>query len=82
LGGRSAAGATAASGWSKHELGHLVDKGAIFGRAAISGRLALDTSPSAKPVQVYIRLAAALAAGGVLPEVTLDADASTAEAAE
>jgi chromosome partitioning protein len=59
-----------------------VPDSAIFGRAAISGRLALDTSPSAKPVQVYIRLAAALAAGGALPEVTFDTDASTAEAAE
>jgi chromosome partitioning protein len=59
-----------------------VPDSAIFGRAAISGRLALDASPSAKPVQVYIRLAAALGAGEVLPEVTFDKDASTVEAAE
>jgi hypothetical protein len=30
LGGRSAAGATAASGSSKHEFGHLVDKGGNY----------------------------------------------------
>lgn len=40
----------------------------VFGKAAMAGRLALDVSPGAKPVQVYIRLAAALASRAPLPE--------------
>ncbi len=39
LGGRSAAGATAASGSSKHEFGHLVDKSGKKSRARRPGQV-------------------------------------------
>ncbi len=58
-----------------------VPDSAIFGKAAMAGRLALEASPSARPVQVYGRLAAALAAGDALPRASLDADPATAEPA-
>ncbi len=56
-----------------------VPDSAVFGKAAMAGRLALDASPSAKPVQVYSRLAAALAAGGQLPRASMEFDPAAAE---
>ncbi len=44
-----------------------VPDSAVFGHAARNGRIAVETSPTAPAVLVYIRLAQALAAGSPLP---------------
>lgn len=56
-----------------------VPDSAVFGKAAMAGRLALDASPSARPVQVYSRLAAALAGGGQLPRASADLSQTAVE---
>ena len=56
-----------------------VPDSALFGRAAIAGRLAIEASPTARPMQVYVRLAACLAAGKPLPQVVLGADGTPAQ---
>lgn len=52
---------------------------AVFGNAAWVGAIALDTSPRSKAVQVYVRLAAALANGTTPPLALLNLDSVESE---
>jgi chromosome partitioning protein len=55
-----------------------VPESAVFGHAARDGRIALEAFPGTKAVQVYARLAAAMATGAPLPRADLAAYAERA----
>jgi chromosome partitioning protein len=59
-----------------------VPNSAIFGNAAWSSRIALEASPRAKAVGVYVRLAHALATGAPLPLALLNMDADESDVVE
>jgi chromosome partitioning protein len=56
-----------------------VAESSIFGNAAWSGAIALDASPKAKAVGIYMRIANAIALNTPLPLALLDLDAETVE---
>ena len=49
-----------------------VPDSAVFGHAARNGRVAVETSPTSPAVLVYLGLAEAIAAGGLLPRADID----------